>query len=89
VLLKLDLASAQCAYRGNPFLIEELLRGVQHPSQLDRAANLPVPRTIRDAVQRRVEGLSEDARTPLVQASILGRRFDFPQLSSPRPSALD
>jgi DNA-binding NarL/FixJ family response regulator len=66
---------------GNPFFVEEVLGallafqdGSPSAASLDR---LPVPRTIQDAIQRRVELVSGDARQVLTLASVLGRRFDF------------
>jgi tetratricopeptide (TPR) repeat protein len=68
---------------GNPFFVEELVR-TAIASGRDRLAEggLGVPRTVHDAVQRRVHGLSEAARYILQLAAVTGRRFDFALLQS-------
>ncbi len=40
-------------------------------------SELRIPRSVQDAVQRRVEKLSEAARRVLTLAAVMGRRFDF------------
>jgi DNA-binding CsgD family transcriptional regulator/tetratricopeptide (TPR) repeat protein len=66
---------------GNPFFVEELLGSLlvadETVTSLASFDSLAMPRTIRAAVQRRVEAIHADAREVLVLASVLGRRFDF------------
>lgn len=70
---------------GNPFFIEEVLKslplnrdifyaGVWNPTPL---AELRVPHSIQDAVQRRTAHLGGAARETLSLAAVAGRRFDF------------
>lgn len=77
---------------GNPFFLLETLRHLQQlgllgddpgggwrtPFDEDTAdyAELPVPPTVRDAVQLRVRALGETARRLLEAASLLGERFE-------------
>ncbi len=71
---------------GNPFFVEEVLRalvaggeivsmnGVWQRRTLEQ---LQIPRTIQDAVLRRLERLSEEAKAAIALAAVVGRRFDF------------
>ncbi len=59
---------------GNPFFVEEILNSLPEGGRLDK---LPVPRSIQDLVQRRIEKLSEAARRILSLAAVIGERFDF------------
>jgi DNA-binding CsgD family transcriptional regulator len=63
---------------GNPFFVEEVVRTTLAPGRgpLQHAA-VGVPRTVHDAVQRRVHRLGEPARQVLELAAVAGRRFDF------------
>jgi DNA-binding CsgD family transcriptional regulator/tetratricopeptide (TPR) repeat protein len=63
---------------GNPFFVEEVVRTTlaRSPGRFLQGA-VGVPRTVRDAVQRRVHRLGEPARQVLEVAAIAGRRFDF------------
>lgn len=71
---------------GNPFFVEELLKSLIAAGDIfyadgawDRKpmAALRIPRSLNDAVARRVAQLSADARQVLVLAAVVGRRFDF------------
>jgi tetratricopeptide (TPR) repeat protein len=68
---------------GNPFFAEELARTVvaSNGGRLEHGA-VGVPRTVQDAVQRRVHRLGEPARHTLQVAAVAGRRFDFALLQS-------
>jgi predicted ATPase/class 3 adenylate cyclase len=59
---------------GNPFFIEEVL-----PSLLQSGATLElrIPRSVEDAVRRRIELLSGPARQTLLLAAVIGQRVDF------------
>src|SRR5438093_13102378 len=68
---------------GNPFFVEELVRtALVSPSDWAQTSGVGVPRTVRDAVQRRVHRLGEPARHALQVAAVAGRRFDFALLRS-------
>jgi DNA-binding CsgD family transcriptional regulator/tetratricopeptide (TPR) repeat protein len=70
---------------GNPFFVEELLRSlVDAGGSWDRQPvnELRLPRTVHDAVQRRTDRVSSQARQVLVLAAVAGRRFDFELLRS-------
>ncbi|MEO8333999.1 MAG: AAA family ATPase [bacterium] len=71
---------------GNPFFIEEMLKGMVVAGDLARADggwraraldNVHVPRTATEAVGRRLAGLSDAARQIASIAAVAGRRFDF------------
>jgi tetratricopeptide (TPR) repeat protein len=68
---------------GNPFFVEEILRllGEQAVNDGDVAGriigNVPVPRTVQEAVQKQVEQLDGSARHVLEVACVIGQRFDF------------
>ncbi len=71
---------------GNPFLIEEVLKSLlaagenfdeEGKWERNLQEELRIPRTVQDAVRRRSEGLSAEARLVLELAAVAGRRFDF------------
>lgn len=71
---------------GNPFFIEEMLKGMMVAGDLARTDgawrarpldNVHVPRTATEAVGRRLAGLSGEARKVASIAAVAGRRFDF------------
>ncbi|MBI3241906.1 MAG: AAA family ATPase [Chloroflexi bacterium] len=71
---------------GNPFFIEETLKALVASGDIYLAngiwtrkpiGDLQIPRTVQDAVQRRIGTLSEPARRLLALAAVAGRRFDF------------
>jgi tetratricopeptide (TPR) repeat protein len=54
---------------GNPFFLAELLHEMQ-------ASDVPVlPDTVRDAVRRRLDGISATGRDTLATAAVIGRQF--------------
>jgi DNA-binding CsgD family transcriptional regulator len=76
---------------GNPFFVEEVLRaliGAGDIFQRDGAwtrkpiAELRVPRSVDDAVQRRTAQLGAAAREVVALAAVAGRRFDFELLGA-------
>ncbi|MGQ0600558.1 MAG: helix-turn-helix transcriptional regulator [Anaerolineales bacterium] len=71
---------------GNPFFIEEVLKALVASGDIYAGATgwarkpiseLHIPRTVQDAVERRVRDLSASARATLTLAAVAGRRFDF------------
>ncbi len=66
---------------GNPFFIEEVLRSVQLQPAGANAAEVTIPRSVREAVRRRFQGLGEPARRVARYAAVAGRRFDFAVLT--------
>jgi tetratricopeptide (TPR) repeat protein len=71
---------------GNPFFIEEILKSLIASGELvftngkwvgRQSHELHIPRNIQDAVQQRIEGLSEAAKLILTLAAVAGHRFDF------------
>jgi DNA-binding NarL/FixJ family response regulator len=71
---------------GNPFFVEEILKALIAEGDIfyangiwDRKEinQLRIPRTIKDAVQRRTQHLDEQTLQALTLASVMGRRFDF------------
>src|SRR6266702_8660855 len=71
---------------GNPFLIEELLKSLIEAGDIfddqgrwkrKEIRELHIPRSVQDAVQQRIDRLSEGARQMLNLAAVAGRHFDF------------
>jgi len=71
---------------GNPFFIEEVVKGLVERGALKREAGVwklvegadtLIPQSIQIALGKRLDSLSEDARGALSFASILGREFDL------------
>lgn len=71
---------------GNPFFVEETLKALVVAGDIfyrngawDRKAmnELHIPRSVQDAVRRRTQGLSPEAREALAVAAVAGQRFDF------------
>jgi DNA-binding CsgD family transcriptional regulator len=74
---------------GNPFFVEEMLKGMVVAGDLVQTDGLwrarpletvRVPRTATEAVGRRLAGLSDPARHVASVAAVTGRRFDFTML---------
>jgi DNA-binding CsgD family transcriptional regulator/tetratricopeptide (TPR) repeat protein len=75
---------------GNPFFIEEVITALIATGEIfqsggvwDRrpVAELRIPRTVQDAVQRRLRRVSEAAWRVLTTAAVAGQRFDFSLLA--------
>lgn len=71
---------------GNPFFIEEIIKALMAEGDIfyadgswDRKdiSQLHIPRTIQDAVQRRIQKLDEPTLQTLTLAAVIGRRFTF------------
>ncbi|HEU0000735.1 MAG TPA: AAA family ATPase [Ktedonobacteraceae bacterium] len=76
---------------GNPFFVEEILTSLvsrgelwsdegiwqRKPRTETRSEQLPVPRSVQDAVQERTHQLSVEAMQVVTFAAVAGRRFDF------------
>ncbi len=76
---------------GNPFFVEEVLTSLvsrgelwsddgvwqRRPPPDHRSKQVPVPRSVQDAVQQRTQQLSAEALQVVTFASVAGRRFDF------------
>ncbi len=76
---------------GNPFFIEELLKSLTAAGEVFYAdpwrdpvplLGRHIPRTVQDAIQRRVGRLSAAAHELLVVAAVAGRRFDVSVLQA-------
>lgn len=76
---------------GNPFFIEEVLKALIATGDLfysdgawDRKpmGELQIPRSVQDAVQRRVLQLTQAARHTLTLAAVAGHQFDFAVLQA-------
>jgi DNA-binding CsgD family transcriptional regulator len=76
---------------GNPFFTEEILKALVETKRLvyrdgawhheGRVADMVLPSSIRDTLQDRFVGLSENARRLLRIAAVIGPSFDFAMLS--------
>src|SRR6266516_86270 len=90
--LRLELPDSLYALtEGNPFFIEEILTSLVAAGELSYVNGrwerkpfneLRIPRSVQDAVQQRVDHLSQDARRVLILAAVAGRRFDFALLQA-------
>ena len=76
---------------GNPFFVEEVLKSLVAAGDIlpsdahwerKPAPQLHIPRSVHEAVQRRVVQLSETARHIVLLAAVAGRRFDFDLLQA-------
>jgi DNA-binding CsgD family transcriptional regulator len=78
---------------GNPFFLEEVLRSLVAAGDIDVSApdgpynlrpigRLRVPRSVRDAVERRAAQLSDAGRHILSLAAVAGQRFDVELLKA-------
>jgi predicted ATPase len=74
---------------GNPFFIEEVIKALIDSGQIYREnlewqrgeiADLAIPQSIKDAIGRRLNRLSEQSAEILQQAAILGKVFNFKEL---------
>lgn len=63
--------------RGNPFMVVETARALGDGSLSAAATRLALPEGVRDLISRRLDRLSERARTLLSVAAVIGRAFDF------------
>jgi len=85
------LASIVELTEGNPFFVEEVLKSLFTAGDIFRPdarwqrhsmPELHIPRSVHEAVQRRVVLLSETARHIVLLAAVAGRRFDFDLLQA-------
>src|SRR5213596_2461225 len=88
-------ALVQAIYReteGNPFFVEEVFQHLSEQGRLLDAegrwrsdlqvGELDVPEGVRLVISRRLERVSEDCRTALTDAAVVGRDFGFQMLQS-------
>ena len=69
---------------GNPFFVGEVTRQVNVDTiAQDEGWASAIPEGVRDAIGRRLNGLSEQCNQMLTTASIIGREFDFRLLAIP------
>jgi DNA-binding CsgD family transcriptional regulator len=66
---------------GNPFFIEELVRGHEH-EDLDSLAASPLPWSLAEVLQRQFEEIGPQAQQILQAAAILGHRLQFDLLAA-------
>ncbi len=81
-----DLAKAlHRATEGNPFFVEELVRllvaegRLEWPDEL-LTGDVPIPDSVREAINRHLAPLPEEARDVLRLAAVLGKEFTFAAL---------
>ena len=72
---------------GNPLFLEEVARVLLEEGTLSSAVavettRLPVPRSVRDVITRRLRPFSDDSVSILRLASVLGREFSIDALSA-------
>lgn len=80
------LTTLHALTEGNPFFVEETLKALVVSGDIfyrdgawDRKSmdELRIPRSVQDALRRRAQELSPQARQALAVASVAGQRFDF------------
>jgi tetratricopeptide (TPR) repeat protein len=67
---------------GNPFFLDEMVRVIGAGTTSADTPRLPMPDTVREAIRRRLEPLSEDERALLALAAVIGREFDLSLLQA-------
>ncbi|MEZ4767413.1 MAG: AAA family ATPase [Caldilineales bacterium] len=84
---------ADLVYReteGNPFFVEEVIKALVEQEEIYRAGDrwqrrqiheLTVPQSIKEAIGRRLNRLSETGAETLVTAAALGKQFNFTELA--------
>ena len=66
---------------GNPLFVTEVVRLLkQEGFEEGRGWDVRIPEGIRDAIGRRLSGLSEECNQVLTTASVIGREFSIQQL---------
>jgi predicted ATPase len=78
---------------GNPFFSDEVVRLLVSGARVEPGARLPLPDGVRDAIRRRLQPLSGEAREALEAAAVAGRGFRVATLERavgvPRPELLE
>jgi DNA-binding SARP family transcriptional activator len=62
---------------GNPFIVVETVRALGDGVAIASPGSLPLPANVREMIARRLDRLSERARTLLRVAAVIGREFEF------------
>jgi len=65
------------ASEGNPFVAVEMVRAHAERARLGDADAFGLPHRVRELISRRLERLSEHARTLVAVGAVIGREFDF------------
>lgn len=89
--------SLRQATGGNPFFLDEIVRLMiaerEHGGRVRPRAGFTIPDSIRAAIDRRIQPLSDRTKSLLTLASVIGNEFDFGLLSQaaelPRPQLLE
>jgi len=73
------LALAEERSEGNPFFLEELLKGLAEADPARRAAGdaMPIPATVEDVITARIDRVDEPVKRIFQIAAVIGREFDF------------
>ena len=79
------VATLRQATAGNPLFVEGVVRLIVAEGKTEvltrpYTASLGLPDGVREAIRRRLESLSEDARSTLVTAATIGNEFDLATL---------
>ena len=61
---------------GNPFFLEEILRGLGDDGASETAGRVALPDSLRATIRRRLDPLPDDTRALLGLAAVVGREFD-------------
>ena len=65
------------ASEGNPFVVVETMRALQHGISLVRSGGLPIVERVRRVIARRLDRVSEVARDLAAVGAVIGRSFEF------------
>ena len=71
---------------GNPFVVVETMRALRQKQTGSAVADIHLPSAVRDAITRRLDQLTNDAKLLAAVGAVIGRDFDFRLL--PRAAGL-
>jgi len=76
------LAQIWAVSEGNPFVVLEVVRALDHGAPIDGVSRLPVPERVREVVAGHIARLAPFERDLAAIAAVIGREFDFALLSA-------
>ena len=77
-----QLAAIQRLTRGNPFFVNEIARVLPADGPLPEPERLPLPDSMRAAVDRRLDPLDQHCRALLEAAAVIGEQFCVTRLAA-------
>ncbi len=76
------LAQIWAVSEGNPFVVLEAVRALDHGAPIDGVSRLPVPERVREVVAGHIARLAPFERDLAAIAAVIGREFDFALLAA-------